>query len=507
MMKPFERARIPVVLMIFLLLCSVAGRASEPVTIKVLTLDNRPPNCLFLKELAAVAGIDIVVQYGPSSATDADCVSVNAAVAGSLVGSRSADPWTLEPPDVRADALLHFAVPRVEPTVSEQGVAEEYRRVRAALESAETQRMVLAWVQGQNVHMLEDSHVDATASYAHRISGWLDFLSRADYDPDRLLVTFDDNRPGPLSDGLKLMFGEFSHYVYDGTDEGMMLLLARALWHALPARDRNRRLPVSCGVVFTDPVTLVGIMPFESGMSLENLLIMSRWLGVRLTPRIDLIEQWRPVLWIHSSDGGESITQRIADISTSLRDRRVIVADIARPNGGDPALIDAWSAGATPQGLTGYLAWNTSSNTLGSALALWAAIDFAYEHSADPEGVRAATETFLWARFLDDYLYQRVLRPEVTDLVRAGVFQTSDPYNLSPEDVGAIAGTIATRLSEMWHELGEPLALPLRYVEPTGHTGFVVELPWNRLFEIALYPSDNRGILPTINPLNASGNE
>ncbi len=478
-----RRCAKPLALFIFaLLLLPLPSGATEPVSISILTLDNRPPNNLLLKQIAAVAGIDLVVRFDPEAASTADLVSLNAAAAGSLVGSRTADPWTLDPPDVRPDALFHFAVPRVEPTVSDQQLAQRYSEIRVSLESPELQRTVLAAIETGDIYFTDET----VASYCDRIRGWIDFLERARYDPDRLLITFDDNRPGPLSDGLKRIFSEFSNHVFDGTDEGMMLLLARAL------RERQEDAPISCAVVFSDPGGLLDVQPFESGVAIENFLIMCDWLGVRISPRLDLYEAWRPVIWLHTA----ADPAQIRDTAETLGDRTVIVADIALPNGGDPALIDSWRDGA-PSGLIGYLGWNTSSNTLGSALALWAATDFAYEHTADPEGVRAATETFLWARLLDDYLYQRLIRSEMTGVAReAGYY----PCDLTEEQAQSIAESITMRLLERWSALEEPFSVPLRIVDTSEHTRFRIELPWNRLFEVSLYPSDDRGVLPTINP-------
>jgi hypothetical protein len=469
-----------------------ASQGTESVTITVLTLDNRPPNTLLLQQLAAVAGVDLVLESDPEAASWADCVSLNAAAAGSLVGSRTADPWLLKPPKVRPDALIHFAVPRVEPTVVDKEVMDEYRRVREALADPALQREMIEAIAGR-ASIPEDEYM---AAYVDRMRGWLDFLSRAGYDPDRLLVTLDDNRPGPLSDGLKSLLETYSRHVQDGTDEGMMLLLARAL------RERQISAPVTCAITWTHPGDLVAVQPLESGFVVENALAMSRWLGLRITPRGDLTEQWRPVLWIH---GPYADAATRADLvrgkCAELGDRGCIVADIARTSGGDPVLIDTWRQGATPDGLIGYLGWNTSSNALGSAFALWAAIDFAYEHGADPEGVRAASETFLWARLLDDYFYQSVARAERRDLLAA---EGGDIWNLTAEERAREEGAIAARLTELWRELGEDLAIPLRIVDPLGHTGIVVELPWSRFFEIALYPTDDRGILPVIRPHSPS---
>ncbi len=468
-----------------LLALAAAPVPTEPVTIAILALDDRPPNTLLVKQVAAVAGIDLVFTTDP---TEADLVSINAAVAGSLVGSRTADPLMLVPPVVSPEALLHFAVPRIEPTVVESDARAEYARIRTELENPDLQREILAAIRGDS-DLPADEYL---AAYVERMLGWLDLLDRGGYAPARLLITLDDNRPGPLSDGLKLLLGEYSHHVQDGTDEGMLLLLARAL------REMQISPPPTCGLILTAPGDLAALQPFESGTVAENALEMARWLGLKVSPRLDLLESWRPALWIHGAGSAENErADFIRERTLQLGDRPVIVADIALANGADPALMEAWRSGATPPGLVGYLAWNTSSNTLGSAFALWAAIDFAYEHGADPQGVRAAAETFLCARLLDDYLYQRIVRAERSNVLRS---EGGDPYHLTDEQVMRETEQIAARLTELWAELGESLALPLRIADPMGDTGFIVELPWSRFFEIALYPTDDRGILPVIRP-------
>ena len=480
-------ARIFILALPLLLLATSEGLAYEPghPTITVLTLDDRPPNNLFLKQLGAIAGIDLVVEFGPSPSTDADCVSLNAAACGSLVGSRTADPWTLTPPEVRPDALLHFAVPRVQPTVTDPAVLAEYSRIMQDLAKPEIQRIVVRALTDESFQ-LDDNYLK---EYKDRITGWLNFLERGNFDPDRLLITLDDNRPGPLSDTVKLLFGKYSNYVYDGTDEGMMLLLARALG------ERRDSLPSTCPVVFTDPLDMVSVQPLESGIMIENILTMVDWLQMRINPRWDLYDEWRPVLWIHGGDDEVERARRIVEIGETLGNKPVIVADAAVVNGGDTTLIETWELGHVPSGLTGYVGWNTASNTLGSAIALWAVVDYAYESTSDPAGVRAGVETFLWSRIIDDYLYQSIARSEAIQLANQEGINT---WKMSDEETVRLAVLIQNRLMELSGELENKLILPLRIIEPDGHTGFIVELPWNRLFEISLYITDDRGVLPTI---------
>ncbi|MCX6647214.1 MAG: DUF4127 family protein [bacterium] len=478
-----------ITVLLILFIAVPASQASEPITLTMLTLDDRPPNNLLVKELAAIAGINLIVEFGPSSAPDADLVSINAAACGSLVGSRTSDPWLLQPPVVRPDAYLHFAVPRVQPTVADQSLKTEYDNVMTLLQDPDMQRNVLSAIKGEEISF-ENQTIGA---YVDRMRGWIDFLRRGNYDPDRLLITLDDNRPGPLSDGIKLILGEFSDYVYDGTDEGMMLLLARAL------RDREENPASTIPIIFTNPADLVTVQPFESALSIENIFSMADWLQMRISPAINLYEQWRPVLWIHGTGTETADTPAlIRSALSTVGERKVIVADI-RVNGGDPVLFDEWKTGATPSGLLGYVGWNTSSKTLGTEIALWASVDFAYAHSSDPEGVASAIEVFLWARILDDYFYQRVVRAEMYNVSRES---GGDPWNLSDEQTLELARLITEKLAALWTENEGALSIPLRFVQPSGSTGFIVELPWNRLFEIELYPTDSRGILPVINPID-----
>lgn len=482
---------------LIILFLSVTSHAISPEAaqsrVTVLSLDNRPPNFLMLKQIAAIAGVYPDISLGDSINEQAsdfsgyDLLSLNAAVASSLVGSRTADPWSLDPPVVKPDALIHFAVPRVQPTVTDAAVLQEYSEVVKTLEKAEVQRNVAAMIQG-NIETTGSTFLD---DYANRISGWLDFLKRANLNPDRLLITLDDNRPGPLADYLKLKLGEYSHHVMDGTDEGMMLLLARYL------REHQPDNPTTVGLIWTAPGDLVSMAPLESGFVMENLLAELNWLKARATSRLDMIEEWRPVLWVNGSamQDGDTRKPLIRKAAQDLGEKRVVVADIARMNGGDPNLMDVWREDGPPPGLVGYLAWNTSSNTLGSAVALWAAMDYGYATRSDPISVQAAAEAFLWARLLDDWLYQSTVRQEARE---SYILIGANPWGLTDDETGRATSDIATRLVDMWREKGIDMSIPLRIVRPLDETGFVVELPWNRFFEINLYPTDTRGWVPQI---------
>lgn len=495
--------RLLAVLGVFFIITGFAESGKvRPLSVKILTLDDRPPNYLFIKQLGAIAGVYPDIKLGnsverglhlPADLTEFDLVSLNAGVADSLVGSRTTDPGYFYSPILRDDALVHFAMPRAAPTwLSEDDIAK-YADALNSLYDAETQKHVWDVVNGSS----KSTGSEYLDHYANRLRAWIRFLSRCGIDPDRLLITLDDNRPGPLADQLKLTLERLSNHVMDGTDEGMMLLFARYL------REHQPDAPSTVGLVWTTPADLLRISPVESAFVAENFFAELRWLKARSTSRLDLLDDWRPVLWINGAgeEGGEDIrSNSIRAVNNILGNKRVVVADIAKMNMADSLLIDVWRENGAPSGLVGYLGWNTASNTLGSAIALWTAIDYGYAVRSDPESVQAATEIFLWSRLLDDWLYQGRVRGGLRDEYTS---QGANIWELFELESSEASTDIASRLVELWRDEGVELSLPLRIIEPLGDTGFIVELPWNRFFEIELTPTDNRSWVPQITQVSS----
>lgn len=454
--------------------------------VRMLTLDDRPVNTLLVQQLAAIAGVRLELTTDTATVAQCDLVSLNAATFGSLVASRSGDPTGIPVPKLKSRALVHFAVPRVQPFVKDADTLARYAAALEQLKKIEVQEAVLGAIAGTGPEPTDP----ALADYAHRMRAWLDFLRRADIDPDRLLITLDDNRPGPLSAWLKLRLGTASRCVHDGTDEGMMLLLAR--WLRESQRDAH---PVEMGVVWTAPASLLDIQAFESGMPVENLLRMGDWLHLRLTSKTDHLPAWAPLLWMH---GGQATAEEIVAASARLGAHPVVVADYATEvNKGDAALFTAWVSNGVPPGVMGYVGWNTANNTIGTAVALWTAIDYGYSERPDPSAVRGAVELFLWARIVDDYLYMAEVRPtHQTDLKAAGL----PSQGMDAALVAAEAEKLQFDLMERWSRLQPAFDPIFREADPGGATRIKVSIPWARLFEIGVIPEDPRGFLPTVEP-------
>ncbi|MEO7993799.1 MAG: hypothetical protein ABI743_05315, partial [bacterium] len=313
--------RLPWLALVLVLSVGWPATRASAATVTMVTLDDRPCNTLFVQQLAAIAGIDLILSTTPADALNADCVSLNTVAAGSLVASRSTDPSALPAPHLRPDALVQFAVPRAQPFVKDAASLAAYSAALQTLANPDTQEIVRAAIAGDGP-MPADT---ALADYARRLRGWLAYLDRAAIPRDRLLITLDDNRPGPLAAWLKLTLERYSDHVQDGTDEGMMLLLARWL-----REHETGPAAYEIGLVWTDPAGLLETHAFESGMPVENTLRMTDWLHVRVTSDLKGVARWRPVLWIHAgSNGAAADGARVVATVEALSDRPVVVADIA----------------------------------------------------------------------------------------------------------------------------------------------------------------------------------
>ena len=138
--------------------------------------------------------------------------------------------------------------------------------------------------------------------------------------------------------------------------------------------------------------------------------------------------------------------------------RKVYVLDVTRANGGAPALMRAVFRRAPDLPIAGYSAWNTASNSLGTAIAQMMS-DLLAEK---------VNQTFLWERLLDDLAYQGVVREDLNGELEA---EGEDLLHLkNPQDA-------EKRLREKMDAFLS--AEPMFARAPD----FAVCLPWGRTFE------------------------
>ena len=156
--------------------------------------------------------------------------------------------------------------------------------------------------------------------------------------------------------------------------------------------------------------------------------------------------------------------------------RPVAFADVAYPNGADPLLADLMLGeghGVALGEVAAYGAWNTAGNTLGVVVAqAVCALAAKLDQSA------LAKEAFLAHRFLEDYGYQTVVRREARDLCESR-WGRRDPDPESDSEVHTVCQDIEAGLRRILTQLqgvgiGEHVSLKQGSVK----------LPWRRTFEV-----------------------
>ncbi len=158
-----------------------------------------------------------------------------------------------------------------------------------------------------------------------------------------------------------------------------------------------------------------------------------------------------------------------AQIAAWLRaGQRVILCDVAYPNGSDPFLMARLFEGIDVTQLAAYGAWNTAGNTIGTALAQGVASTMI----RTPKQAQAQ-QRFLAHRFVEDYLYQQGVRAEVRAWLaqRTGI-PDSTPH-IEAETCAYIERALSERLAGL-PKLGEQWRIAPKSVR----------LPWQRTFEV-----------------------
>lgn len=151
----------------------------------------------------------------------------------------------------------------------------------------------------------------------------------------------------------------------------------------------------------------------------------------------------------------------------------VVICDNAYGNGGDLDLLALLDSSSSYLRLAGYAGWNTSSNTMGTALAL--GVRYLYE------GEDQTLRDFLLLRYVEDFAYQAVVRQQVAkeDLPPLGL-----SYLDAGEEEGEAAAIVRQRLRAfMTREM--PALADKVAIE-------AVRLPWRRMFEVDLSIREKR---------------
>ena len=243
--------------------------------------------------------------------------------------------------------------------------------------------------------------------------------------------------------------GAQSVFLRNGTDE------AGALSAALAMRAGREKLPVD--IRFWGNAGFIA--PFEDRPFMENMESACREAGI--VP----CENSGTVICVccpedESRGASETLQRQYAAQADALvrEGKRVYLLDLIVPNGGSTYLVESLKEA---DGLWGYSAWNTASNAMGTLLA-----------QVISDALRGRpNRAYYQERLLDDWLYQTVIRPQLTERLEE---RGENIFDLARKERAEelLSALFQKEVPARW-----PLAALPRYR---------VSLPWNRVFEAAV---------------------
>ncbi len=221
---------------------------------------------------------------------------------------------------------------------------------------------------------------------------------------DTLVFSKDDCAQYGLNvkeaDELKKMASE-NIFIKTGADEIPLTLLSRAL---------NSNKHIRIAPVYTNPNCIEKISKYED-ISVEKSVNSQIELAGGI---VSDMEHCDMVLLVNNfqEEQGElvmGVDVPLYNGDLQLPDEPYFIADIVNANGSDNNFIDVLLKKDSLKEFYGYAAWNTTGNTLGSALAC----ALTYFRAQQPD--KNAFQLLQTIRFLDDWAYQANVRSQIRD--------------------------------------------------------------------------------------------
>lgn len=149
-----------------------------------------------------------------------------------------------------------------------------------------------------------------------------------------------------------------------------------------------------------------------------------------------------------------------------IREKKIVtIADNAYANGGDLGIVKILNNNQLLMLVDGYAGWNTSANTLGTAIA--EGVDsYLYGRSK-------GHQKFLAERYVEDAGYCSVVRKSVTEKLP----ESMNYFDVREPD-GMVAGMVKEALEQFVRESLSSEADSLKVKK--------VKMPWSRMFEVNL---------------------
>ncbi|KYZ77350.1 hypothetical protein AXX12_04260 [Anaerosporomusa subterranea] len=270
-----------------------------------------------------------------------------------------------------------------------------------------------------------------------------------------------------------------------GADEVALTLLGRLA--------NENKSPTRVFVEYSSPDAPHVVMPF-----------MSHSVSTTVTEKIKLIhavevesaQQADFILFVHigrqnsSPYSLKSSAQRLKHLVNS--GQPVALVDLAENFYARQTLLPyAIDADVRVDRLAAYAGWNTTSNSIGTAVTQAAL--YISNQTTDPANLLRLhydNLTFLAARFLDDWHYLKEIQPQIDQRLRAS---GTDPYNLQIQREKTeilIRREMTERTRSVLRQVfNKPMYLP-GFTQPFLITQIdnSIHLPWDRTFEIKIEP-------------------
>ncbi|MBI2267528.1 MAG: DUF4127 family protein, partial [Armatimonadetes bacterium] len=404
--------------------------------IAYLPLDDRPCTSRFPRRLGAIAGVAVespaVDPYNPDSegvrlwllgeGEHAKVISVDMLAYGGLVPSREiltpfeecADTISFLPEITETSSVYLFhSIMRLSPTIRSPGdgeLAESLRR---------------HW-QGEKVELPPGCLERYLAIRKRNFALNCEILRQHRRKPySYLIFCSDDTAPyGPAAAERKELEKSFEGpgMILPGADETGMLLLTRAILD-----ERACRFKV-CPLFFPDDSRRV-ITKYED-RTLEDLVgrqieasgaVAGKDGDLYLLVSGPLGSQ-KEALFQERGPETQALCASLAEKARTLlgAGKLAAIADVRYANGADKELVSRLREEVPLHTLASYAAWNTTGNSTGTALAHGLCRRLGLSLPPGPLRTRAerSHREFLMERFMDDWAYQSIVRPEINDLLQ-----------------------------------------------------------------------------------------
>lgn len=151
-----------------------------------------------------------------------------------------------------------------------------------------------------------------------------------------------------------------------------------------------------------------------------------------------------------------------------IKERKIVtLADNAYANGGDLQLVQLLNKKGMLMELDGYAGWNTSANTLGTAIAESVAVYY--------QGKTDRHRHFMVERYLEDVGYCSVVRPSVSKEAAA--------MGMDGESLKEKYGTVSDMARKQLHQFKD------EYLSSIANHVKIINLfmPWERMFEVEIW--------------------